>query len=95
MDHLIDDSQNQEFSAIKGELSLGLRSQTSSVSRIGIIDKRRIIKHDALSAYGTILRDEGKPSARLLIEGKFVGEEATKGIASLRTKYKKGEPLTL
>jgi hypothetical protein len=65
------------------------------VTRIGIIDRRRIIKRDAISAYGTVLRDEGKRSARLLIEGKFVGEEATKGITSLRTKYKKGEPLTL
>jgi hypothetical protein len=65
------------------------------VKRIGTIDKRRIIKHDIPALYGTIVTDEGKESARLLIEGQFVGEDAMNGMSSLRKKYKKGEPLNL
>jgi len=84
-----------DLSAIKGQLSMGLRSQTSSVSRIGTIDRRRIIKHDASAVYGTIVDDQGKASARLLIEGRFVGEDAMNGMSSLRIKYKKGEPINL
>ena len=74
---------------------MGLRSQTSSVTRIGTIDRRRIIKHDASAVYGTIVDDQGKASARLLIEGRFVGDDAMTGMSSLRTKYKKGEPINL
>ena len=84
-----------DLSAVKGQLSMGLRSQTSSVSRIGTIDRRRIIKHDASAVYGTIVNDQGKASARLLIEGRFVGDDAMNGMSSLRTKYKKGEPIDL
>ena len=84
-----------DLSAVKGQLSMGLRSQTSSVTRIGTIDRRRIIKHDASAVYGTIVDDQGKASARLLIEGRFVGEDAMNGMSSLRTKYKKGEPINL
>ena len=84
-----------DLSAVKGQLSMGLRSQTSSVSRIGTIDRRRIIKHDASAVYGTIVDDQGKASARLLIEGRFVGDDAMNGMSSLRTKYKKGEPIDL
>ena len=84
-----------DLSAVKGQLSMGLRSQTSSVSKIGTIDRRRIIKHDASAVYGTIVDDQGKASARLLIEGRFVGEDAMSGMSSLRTKYKKGEPINL
>jgi len=84
-----------DLSAVKGQLSMGLRSQTSSVSKIGTIDRRRIIKHDASAVYGTIVDDQGKASARLLIEGRFVGEDAMNGMSSLRTKYKKGEPINL
>ncbi|MGA7005826.1 MAG: hypothetical protein WBY28_02020 [Nitrososphaeraceae archaeon] len=84
-----------DLSAVKGQLSMGLRSQTSSVTRIGTIDRRRIIKHDASAVYGTIVDDQGKASARLLIEGRFVGDEAMTGMSSLRTKYKKGEPINL
>ena len=84
-----------DLSAVKGELSLGLRSHTSSVTRIGIIDKRRIVKHDSLSTYGTIISDQGKTSARVFLEGRFVGDDAANGISSLRSKYKKGEPLNL
>jgi hypothetical protein len=84
-----------DLSAVKGQLSMGLRSQTSSVSRIGTIDRRRIIKHDASAVYGTIVNDQGKSSARLLIEGRFVGDDAMSGMSSLRTKYKKGEPIDL
>jgi hypothetical protein len=84
-----------DLSAIKGQLSMGLRSQTSSVSRIGTIDRRRIIKHDASAVYGTIVDDQGKALARLLIEGRFVGEDAMNGMSSLRIKYKKGEPINL
>jgi sorbitol-specific phosphotransferase system component IIA len=84
-----------DLSAVKGQLSMGLRSQTSSVTRIGTIDRRRIIKHDASAVYGTIVDDQGKASARLLIEGRFVGDDAMKGMSSLRTKYKKGEPINL
>jgi methyl-accepting chemotaxis protein len=80
---------------VKGQISLGLRSETSSVKRIGIIDDRRIIKHSVPGGYGTVFEDRGKESARLLIEGQFVGEEAMNGISSLRKKYKKGEPLNL
>ena len=83
------------LSSVKGQISLGLRSETSSVKRIGIIDDRRIIKHSVPGGYGTIFEDKGKESARLLIEGQFVGEEAINGITSLRKKYKKGEPLNL
>ena len=84
-----------DLSAVKGQLSMGLRSQTSSVTRIGTIDRRRIIKHDASAVYGTIVDDQGKASARLLIEGRFVGDDAMTGMSSLRTKYKKGEPINL
>ena len=84
-----------DLSAVKGQLSMGLRSQTSSVSKIGTIDRRRIIKHDASAVYGTIVDDQGKASARLLIEGRFVGDDAMNGISSLRIKYKKGEPIDL
>ena len=84
-----------DLSAVKGQLSMGLRSQTSSVTRIGTIDRRRIIKHDASAVYGTIVDDQGKASARLLIEGRFVGDDAMNGMSSLRTKYKKGEPINL
>jgi len=84
-----------DLSAVKGQLSMGLRSQTSSVSKIGTIDRRRIIKHDASAVYGTIVDDQGKASAMLLIEGRFVGEDAMSGMSSLRTKYKKGEPINL
>jgi hypothetical protein len=84
-----------DLSAVKGQLSMGLRSQTSSVTRIGTIDRRRIIKHNASAVYGTIVDDQGKASARLLIEGRFVGEDAMNGMSSLRTKYKKGEPINL
>ena len=84
-----------DLSAVKGQLSMGLRSQTSSVTRIGTIDIRRIIKHDASAVYGTIVDDQGKASARLLIEGRFVGDDAMTGMSSLRTKYKKGEPINL
>ena len=84
-----------DLSAVKGQLSMGLRSQTSSVSKIGTIDRRRIIKHDASAVYGTIVDDQGKASARLLIEGRFVGDDAMNGMSSLRTKYKKGEPINL
>ncbi|HEY1248094.1 MAG TPA: hypothetical protein VGE97_03820 [Nitrososphaera sp.] len=83
------------LSGVKGQISLGLRSETSSVKRIGIIDDRRIIKHSVPGGYGTVFEDRGKESARLLIEGQFVGEEAMNGISSLRKKYKKGEPLNL
>ncbi|MGA8485313.1 MAG: hypothetical protein WB706_13065 [Nitrososphaeraceae archaeon] len=84
-----------DLSAVKGQLSMGLRSQTSSVTRIGTIDRRRIIKHDASAVYGTIVDDQGKASARLMIEGRFVGDDAMTGMSSLRTKYKKGEPINL
>jgi hypothetical protein len=84
-----------DLSAVKGQLSMGLRSQTSSVTRIGTIDRRRIIKHDASAVYGTIVDDQGKASARLMIEGRFVGDDAMNGMSSLRTKYKKGEPINL
>lgn len=83
------------LSGVKGQISLGLRSETSSVKRIGIIDDRRIIKHSVPGGYGTVFEDRGKESARLLIEGQFVGEEAMNGITLLRKKYKKGEPLNL
>ena len=71
------------LSGVKGQISLGLRSETSSVKRIGIIDDRRIIKHSVPGGYGTVIEDRGKESARLLIEGQFVGEEAMNGITSL------------
>jgi hypothetical protein len=83
------------LSNVKGQVSLGLRSETSSVKRIGTIDKRRIVKHEIPSLYGTIVTDEGKESARLVIVGQFVGEDAMNGMSSLRKKYKKGEPVNL
>ena len=65
------------------------------MTRIGTIDRRRIIKHDASAVYGTIVDDQGKASARLMIEGRFVGDDAMNGMSSLRNKYKKGEPINL
>ena len=84
-----------DLSAVKGDLSTGLRSQTTSVKKIASLDKRRIIKYDSSAVYGTIIKDHGRISARIMIEGQFMGEESTKGMSTLRRKYKLGEPVSL
>ena len=84
-----------DLSSVKGDLSTGLRSQTTSVKKIASLDKRRIIKYDSSAVYGTIIKDHGRISARIMIEGQFMGEESTKGMSTLRRKYKLGEPVSL
>jgi hypothetical protein len=84
-----------DLSSVKGDLSTGQRSQTTSVKKIASLDKRRIIKYDSSAVYGTIIKDHGRISARIMIEGQFMGEESTQGMSTLRRKYKLGEPVSL
>lgn len=85
-----------DFDLIKKdeEADKDLVHEMRTVSRISAGARRSLVEHRVASANGSVLKDSGREAMRIALEGEIVGETAKDSMASLRSKYETGEPLS-
>ena len=81
-----------ELGKVIGDSSTGIKNEVRSVNVIKLGNKKRTNYFTIASSYDKVNGNTGRFSARIVVQGDIIGENAQDGITMLRSKYKKNKP---